>query len=82
MGKYESALPMENFSHWSFVASIEGIQGAVKGKNEQKPKGPEGLPTNGLLLKLPGAHIKEFLLTVLGEVKRPQIQSLSPKGEC
>jgi len=27
----------------------------------------------GLLLKPPGANIKEFLLTILSEVKRPQI---------
>ena len=30
---------------------------------------------------IPGANIKEFLLTILSEVKRPQIQCLSLKGE-
>ncbi len=30
--------------------------------------------------QIPGANIKEFLLTILSEAKRPQIQCLSPKG--
>lgn len=47
-GKYESALAMKIFGHWSFVASIEGIQSDLKEKIEQKPKGPEGLPISGL----------------------------------
>jgi len=29
----------------------------------------------------PGANIKEFLVTILSEAKRPQIQCLSLKGE-
>jgi hypothetical protein len=35
----------------------------------------------GLLPKSLGANIKEFLVTILSEVKRPQTQCLSPKGE-
>jgi hypothetical protein len=35
----------------------------------------------GAVAPTPGANIKEFLLTILGETKRPQIQYLSLKGE-
>jgi hypothetical protein len=35
----------------------------------------------GLLPESPGANIKEFLVTIISEVKRPQTQCLSPKGE-
>jgi hypothetical protein len=35
----------------------------------------------GLLPESPGANIKEFLVTILSKVKRPQTQCLSPKGE-
>jgi len=31
--------------------------------------------------QIPGANIKEFLVTILSEVKRSQTQCLSPKGE-
>ncbi len=34
-----------------------------------------------MLPGFPGANIKEFWLTILSEVKRPQTQCLSPKGE-
>jgi len=34
----------------------------------------------GLLPKSPGANIKEFLLPILSETKRPQIQCLSLKA--
>jgi hypothetical protein len=30
---------------------------------------------------IPGANIKEFLVTILSEAKRPQRQCLSPQGE-
>jgi hypothetical protein len=29
---------------------------------------------------IPGANIKEFLVTILSEAKRPQIQLFEPKG--
>ncbi len=35
----------------------------------------------GLLPESPGANIREFWLTILNKAKRPQSQSLSPKGE-
>ena len=35
----------------------------------------------GLLPESPGANIKEFLVTIISEVKRPQTQCLSPKDE-
>jgi len=41
----------------------------------------ENSKIKGLLLKPPGANIKEFLLTILSEAKRPQTQCLSPQGE-
>ncbi len=33
------------------------------------------------VVQIPGAEINEFLLTILSESKRPQIQCLSPEGE-
>ena len=36
---------------------------------------------NRMLPWFPGANIKEFLLTILSEAKRPQTQCLSPTGE-
>jgi len=33
------------------------------------------------LAHVPGASIKEFLVTILSEAKRPQIQLFEPKGE-
>ena len=41
----------------------------------------EGSGLNRLLPNSPGTNIKEFLVTILSEAKRPQIQCLSPKGE-
>jgi hypothetical protein len=35
----------------------------------------------GIVAQIPGANIKEFLVTILSEVKRPQTQCLSPEGE-
>ena len=35
----------------------------------------------GRLPESPGANMKEFLVTILSEVKRPQTQYLNPKGE-
>jgi hypothetical protein len=30
---------------------------------------------------IPGANIKEFLVTILSEAKRPQIQLVEPEGQ-
>jgi len=38
-------------------------------------------PSQGPVAEIPGANSKEFLVTILGEAKRPQTQCLSLKGE-
>jgi hypothetical protein len=43
--------------------------------------GSNGVNYFGNVAQIPGANIKEFLVTILSEVKRPQIQCLSLKGE-
>jgi hypothetical protein len=43
--------------------------------------GKEVLDLNGVLPKSPGANIKEFLVSIVSEAKRPQTQYLSLKGE-
>jgi hypothetical protein len=40
-----------------------------------------GVNTLRVVAEIPGANIKEFLVTILSEAKPPQIQCLSPKGE-
>jgi hypothetical protein len=40
-----------------------------------------GVNTLRVVAEIPGANIKEFLVTILSEAKRPQIQCLSLKGE-
>ena len=36
---------------------------------------------SGVVAEIPGANIKEFLVTILSEAKRPQTQFLSMKAE-
>jgi len=43
--------------------------------------GKEVLDLNGVLPKSPGANIKEFLVSIVSEAKRPQTQYLSLKRE-